>query len=335
MAPEPPAAELESAGAWPAATGASGSAGQHHAGQARRGPGCVRARRHCCCQRPPTRRWACGSRAKPALQRHPLFLEGKVEVQDEGSQLLAYLVAPRRREMVVDFCAGAGGKTLALGALMHSEGRVYAFDTAEKRLVQPETATEALGTVQRAPTADRERSRCASEAADVKNRPRAGGRALQRAGNTAPQSRPQVAPGTAGRDRDGGKAARHSRRGGAAGQTGRTAGVRHLQPAAGGKRSHRRRVSRQRIRGFTSRSTAARSSAARASQLDTGTYFRVFPHAHGMDAFFAGVLERAQEAHRREFRCVCPCRLPGAVSCGCGSRRTQPRCSRRGKSKRR
>ena len=72
--------------------------------------------------------------AKPALQRHPLFLEGKVEVQDEGSQLLAYLLAPRRREMVVDFCAGAGGKTLALGALMHSQGRLYAFDTSDKRL---------------------------------------------------------------------------------------------------------------------------------------------------------------------------------------------------------
>lgn len=71
---------------------------------------------------------------KLALQRHPLFLGGQVEVQDEGSQLLAYLVAPRRREMVVDFCAGAGGKTLALGALMHSAGRLYAFDTAEKRL---------------------------------------------------------------------------------------------------------------------------------------------------------------------------------------------------------
>ncbi len=71
---------------------------------------------------------------KPALQHHPLFLEGKVEVQDEGSQLLAYLLAPRRREMVVDFCAGAGGKTLALGALMRSEGRLYAFDTSKPRL---------------------------------------------------------------------------------------------------------------------------------------------------------------------------------------------------------
>ena len=71
---------------------------------------------------------------KPALQHHPLFLEGQVEVQDEASQLLTWLVGPRRREMVVDFCAGAGGKTLAMGAAMHSEGRLYAFDTSKARL---------------------------------------------------------------------------------------------------------------------------------------------------------------------------------------------------------
>ena len=72
--------------------------------------------------------------AKPALNRHPLFVSGKIEVQDEGSQLLCYLVAPKRREMVVDFCAGAGGKTLMLGALMQSLGRLYAFDVSEHRL---------------------------------------------------------------------------------------------------------------------------------------------------------------------------------------------------------
>lgn len=78
----------------------------------------------------------CGIRltGKPAINRHELFLAGKVEVQDEGSQLLGYLLAPKRGEMVVDFCAGAGGKTLHLGALMHSKGRLYAFDTSEKRL---------------------------------------------------------------------------------------------------------------------------------------------------------------------------------------------------------
>jgi 16S rRNA (cytosine967-C5)-methyltransferase len=52
-------------------------------------------------------------KGKPALQKHPAFLDGSFEVQDEGSQLLGYLLAPRRGEMVVDFCAGAGGKTLA------------------------------------------------------------------------------------------------------------------------------------------------------------------------------------------------------------------------------
>ncbi len=71
---------------------------------------------------------------KPSLTRHPLFLTGKFEVQDEGSQLLGFLLAPRRNEMVVDFCAGAGGKTLMLGAMMRSQGRLYAFDVSEKRL---------------------------------------------------------------------------------------------------------------------------------------------------------------------------------------------------------
>lgn len=75
-------------------------------------------------------------KGRPALQRHPLFLDGSFEVQDEGSQLLGHLLAPRRGELVIDFCAGAGGKTLILGALMRSTGRLYAFDIAGKRLVK-------------------------------------------------------------------------------------------------------------------------------------------------------------------------------------------------------
>jgi 16S rRNA (cytosine967-C5)-methyltransferase len=86
---------------------------------------------------------------RPALNRHPVFLQGGVEVQDEGSQLLCHLVAPRRGEMVVDFCAGAGGKTLALGALMRSTGRLYAFDISPKRLagLKPRLARSGLSNV--------------------------------------------------------------------------------------------------------------------------------------------------------------------------------------------
>ena len=71
---------------------------------------------------------------KIPLNRDALFTQGKVEVQDEGSQLLGLLLAPKRSDMVVDFCAGAGGKTLMLSALMNSQGRLYALDVSEKRL---------------------------------------------------------------------------------------------------------------------------------------------------------------------------------------------------------
>lgn len=71
---------------------------------------------------------------KPAINRHRLFADGLVEVQDEGSQLLAWLLAPRRGEMIADYCAGAGGKTLAAAMLMHGTGRVYAMDVSAKRL---------------------------------------------------------------------------------------------------------------------------------------------------------------------------------------------------------
>jgi 16S rRNA (cytosine967-C5)-methyltransferase len=71
---------------------------------------------------------------KPAVNRHPLFKDGLVEVQDEGSQILAWLLAPRRGEMIADYCAGAGGKTLALAMLMRGTGRIYAMDISAGRL---------------------------------------------------------------------------------------------------------------------------------------------------------------------------------------------------------
>ncbi len=85
----------------------------------------------------------------PPVNRWVLFEQGIVEVQDEGSQLLAQLVAPKRGEMVIDFCAGAGGKTLALGAMMRSTGRLYAFDVSAARLARakPRFARSGLSNV--------------------------------------------------------------------------------------------------------------------------------------------------------------------------------------------
>ena len=87
--------------------------------------------------------------SKPALHKLDVFMRGDVEVQDEGSQLLALIVDAKRGEMVVDFCAGAGGKTLALGAAMRNTGRLYAFDTSGHRLasLKPRLARSGLSNV--------------------------------------------------------------------------------------------------------------------------------------------------------------------------------------------
>ncbi len=86
---------------------------------------------------------------KPALQKMAIYTDGHVEVQDEGSKLLALLTGAKRGEMVVDFCAGAGGKTLALGAMMRNTGRLYAFDVSGHRLdnLKPRLARSGLSNV--------------------------------------------------------------------------------------------------------------------------------------------------------------------------------------------
>lgn len=93
--------------------------------------------------------WGLRVHGKPALNKADTFTKGEVEVQDEGSQLLALLTDAKRGEMVVDFCAGAGGKTLALGASMRNTGRLYAFDTSGHRLaaLKPRLARSGLSNV--------------------------------------------------------------------------------------------------------------------------------------------------------------------------------------------
>lgn len=93
--------------------------------------------------------WGLRIDGKPALTKLDAFARGAIEVQDEGSQLLALLTDARRGQMVVDFCAGAGGKTLALGAAMRNTGRLYAFDVSAHRLdnLKPRLARSKLSNV--------------------------------------------------------------------------------------------------------------------------------------------------------------------------------------------
>ena len=68
-----------------------------------------------------------------AIHSEPAFLTGLIEVQDEGSQLAALLSGAKPGDQVIDLCAGAGGKTLALAALMKKKGQIYATDLDKRR----------------------------------------------------------------------------------------------------------------------------------------------------------------------------------------------------------
>ena len=73
-------------------------------------------------------------RGRPPLATLPCFRDGLIEVQDEGSQLVALLVDARPGMRVVDFCAGAGGKTLAMAAAMRNKGHIVACDVLQGRV---------------------------------------------------------------------------------------------------------------------------------------------------------------------------------------------------------
>jgi len=227
---------------------------------------------------------------KPALQKHPLFLQGKVEVQDEGSQLLTYLVAAKRREMVVDFCAGAGGKTLALGALMHSEGRLYAFDTSDRRLANLKVRLKRSGLSNVHPQhIDSEKD------ARVERLERKIDRVLVDA--------PCSGFGTLRRNPDlKWRKPEH----GIAEMVHKQASI--LQAAArlvkpGGRlvyatcsllREENEEIAERFIAANTDFTLTPANEILKSQgiELDTGAYFRVLPHTHAMDGFFAAVMAR-------------------------------------------
>ncbi len=86
------------------------------------------------CTATPYSPWGIRLSERAPLAQHPLMKDGSVEIQDEGSQLIAQLCDPQPGMAVWDYCAGAGGKTLALAAMMNNKGRIIATDTVAWRL---------------------------------------------------------------------------------------------------------------------------------------------------------------------------------------------------------
>src|SRR5207249_936432 len=81
----------------------------------------------------------------PAIHAEPAFIKGVVEVQDEGSQLAALLCGAKPGQQVIDICAGAGGRTLALAAVMENRGQIYATDSDKRRLAPIHERLERAG----------------------------------------------------------------------------------------------------------------------------------------------------------------------------------------------
>ena len=229
---------------------------------------------------------------KPALQHHPLFTSGAIEVQDEGSQLLCFLVAPRRTEMAVDFCAGAGGKTLLLGALMRSQGRLYAFDVSARRLskLKPRLARSGLSNVHPAVIAAETDNRIKRLAGKIDrvlvDAPCSGFGTLRR----NPDLKWRQRPGAIGE-----LAAKQTRVLAAAARLAKPGG-RVVYATCTVLPEENEAI----VDGFLAANPQfalgdATAELARAGiALDDGPLLRLYPHRHGCDGFFAAVLERRQ-----------------------------------------
>jgi 16S rRNA (cytosine967-C5)-methyltransferase len=218
------------------------------------------------------------------------FRDGLFEVQDEGSQLLGLLVEARRRETVVDYCAGAGGKSLQLAAQMANSGTVYAFDVAAHRLerIRPRLRRAGVDNVQ--PIAvtgadDPRVTRLAAKADRVLvDAPCSGTGTLRR--NPDIKWRPlDLAALTAGQRAILGAAAALVRPGG-----------RLVYATCSLLRDENEAVVEAFLDeqpGFHRAPVSAILARRQVPLPEAGVDLRLWPHRHGTDGFFAAVLERA------------------------------------------
>jgi 16S rRNA (cytosine967-C5)-methyltransferase len=239
--------------------------------------------------------WGLRAEGKPALNRLAAFERGLVEVQDEGSQLLALLTGAGRGEMVVDFCAGAGGKTLALGAMMRNTGRLYAFDTSDHRLaaLKPRLARSGLSNVHPAAIAHERDDRVRRLAGKIDrvlvDAPCSGLGTLRRNPDLKWRQSPQAVAELAVRQ-----------------QAILAAAGRLLRP--GGRlvyatcsllRSENEDIAnaftqaeRGQFEPVPVAQVLAQARVAEAQTLGVGGFLRLLPHRHGTDGFFAAVWQR-------------------------------------------
>ncbi len=228
---------------------------------------------------------------KPNLQALPAFKEGWFEVQDEGSQLICHLLAPKRGQLVVDFCAGAGGKTLALGALMRSLGNIYAFDVVADRLVKLQMRLTKSGLSNVRPTLlesehDSKLQRLTSKVDCVLvDAPCSGLGTLRRNPDLKWRQTPtSIADFTRKQASILASAAQLVKPGG-----------RLVYATCSLLEAENEAI----IAGFLAQHRqfkvlpAASALAKQKINLDTGDYLSLWPHQHGTDGFFAALLERA------------------------------------------
>ncbi len=232
-------------------------------------------------------------------ERGPLFQmqafqEGWFEVQDEGSQMIAPLLAPQPGQTVVDFCAGGGGKTLHLAALMRNQGAVHAFDVSATRLgnLRPRLRRAGLDNIRMQPLASEtdpllERHR---ESADgvlvdapcsgtgtLRRNPDIAWRALDLVGLTATQQR--ILAAASALVKPGGRL---------------VYATCSLLPQENGAvvaaflREHREFAQLDALAVLRGQGIAVPEDAVAHGQL------RLLPHRHGTDGFFGAVLERAR-----------------------------------------